>query len=119
MTDGEALEVRLLGPLELVHEGRRIALGGPRLCGLLTLLAVEANEVVSRDRLVDGLWGARAPGLTGNALAVLVARLRSVLPAGVIETVRSGYRLCIPHGATDVHRFEQLLEASAGASPID
>ena len=61
--------------------GRSIGLGGLRQRTLLVLLLLRANEAVSRDRLIDDLWGAEPPATAANALAALVARLRR-LPAG-------------------------------------
>jgi hypothetical protein len=45
------VEFRILGPLEVVEQGRTLALGGPRQRALLALLLTRANEVVSADRL--------------------------------------------------------------------
>ena len=54
------MEFRILGPLEVVEQGRALPLGGARQRALLALLLTRANEVVSADRLIDELWGARA-----------------------------------------------------------
>jgi len=51
----------VLGPIEVRIDGRAVSLGGPKQRALQALLLLDANEVVSRDRLVDGLWGERAP----------------------------------------------------------
>ena len=55
MTGDGTLEFRLLGPLEARLDDRLIALGGARQRGLLALLLLRANEVVSSDRLLDEL----------------------------------------------------------------
>ena len=55
------MEFRLLGPVEALRDGRPIALGGAKPRALLALLLLHANEVVSRDRLIDALWGERPP----------------------------------------------------------
>ena len=55
------MEFVVLGPLEARIDGRTLALGGPKQRALLALLLLNANGVVSRDRLVDELWGERAP----------------------------------------------------------
>ncbi len=109
------LEFRLLGPLEALVENRPIALGGVRQRGLLALLLLRANEVVSRDRLIDELWRDHAPETAGNALAALVARLRRVLPADVLVTRSGGYEARIDPDAIDLHRFERLLEEGSRA----
>ena len=51
------MEFRILGPLEAWHEGREVSLGGPKPRALLAVLLLHANEVVSRDQLIDELWG--------------------------------------------------------------
>src|SRR5829696_4343111 len=53
-----SIEFRLLGPLEAVRDGAPVALGGLKQRALLAILLLNANEVVSSERLVDELWGA-------------------------------------------------------------
>ena len=55
------VEFRVLGPLEAVIDGTPVKLGPPQQRALLALLLLNANEVVSRDRIVDELWGERPP----------------------------------------------------------
>jgi len=55
------MEFRLLGPLEALSDGRPLPLGGQKQRGVLALLLLHANEVVSTDRLIDEVWGARPP----------------------------------------------------------
>jgi DNA-binding SARP family transcriptional activator len=110
MTAGPRPEFRLLGPLEASVEGQPIALGGLRQRTLLVLLLLRANEAVSRDRLIDDLWGSEPPATAANALAALVARLRRVLPADLLQTGQGGYELRIEPEELDLHRFERLVE---------
>jgi hypothetical protein len=51
------VEFRILGPLEVLDDGRPVALPGGRGRALLALLILHAGEVVSADRLIDELWG--------------------------------------------------------------
>ena len=52
------MEFRLLGPLEVIgDDGASVPLGGARPRALLALLLLNANDVVSTDRLIDGVWG--------------------------------------------------------------
>ena len=115
MTRDGALEFRLLGALEALVDKRPIALGGVRQRGLLALLLIRANEVVSRDRLIEELWRDHAPETAANALAALVARLRRVLPPDVLVTKPGGYEVHVEPDAIDVHRFERLLESGSRA----
>src|SRR5262245_45410636 len=54
-------ELLVLGPLQVVDDGRVVALGSGRQTRLLARLVLHAGEVVSRDRLIDALWGERPP----------------------------------------------------------
>jgi predicted ATPase/DNA-binding SARP family transcriptional activator len=101
------VDVAVLGPLELrTGTGEPVPVAGARLRTLLILLALEANRVVSADRLIDGIWADDPPAAAGNALQALVSRLRR---AGLaIESVPAGYRLVIDPDRVDAHRFERL-----------
>src|SRR5215207_2131022 len=108
------VQVRLLGPVEVFGaSGDVIALPGGKLRGLVAMLALEAGRTVPADRLMAGLWGEQ--DLSGpNVLQVLVSKLRRLLAeAGepnCVSTQPAGYRLDIDAGATDVSRFETLLQ---------
>ena len=115
MTREGALEFRVLGPLEMLVEGRPIEIVGSRQRALLTILLLRANEVVSRDRLIDDLWGEQPPETAPNALAALVARLRKALPPDVVLTRPAGYELRIERRALDLHRFESFVEEGSAA----
>ena len=115
MTGEGTLEFRLLGPIEARLENRTLPLGGVRQRGLLALLLLRANEVVSRDRLIDELWRDHAPETAANALAALVSRLRRVLPADVLLTRSGGYEASVELDAIDLFRFQRLAEEGGRA----
>lgn len=106
------MEFRVLGPLEVRSGGTPRPLGGPKQRALLALLLLHANEVVSRDRLVDGVWGQNPPNTIGAVLNVYVSKLRKLLaekgPDTSLVTQPHGYMLRIEPGQLDLHRFEQL-----------
>jgi predicted ATPase/DNA-binding SARP family transcriptional activator len=111
------VEFRLLGPLEVVDDdGETVALGGQRPRALLALLLLNANEVVSVDRLLDGIWGEKPPASGASALQVHVHALRQALGADRIVTRPPGYLLRVEEGELDVERFERLV---AEGSPAD
>src|SRR4051794_10785694 len=68
-----ALEFRILGPLEVIHDGELIALGGARQRALVVLLALRAPSPVSCDRLIDELWGERPPDSALHAIQVYIS----------------------------------------------
>ena len=73
------MEFRILGPLEVVDQGRLVKLGGAKQRSLLAFLLLHPNEVVSRDRVIDELWPDRPPGAAGHNLDVQVSRLRKLI----------------------------------------
>jgi DNA-binding SARP family transcriptional activator len=112
------VEFRILGPLEVAERGRALTLGGSRQRTLLALLLTRANEVVSADRLIDELWGARPPRTAGNALQYHVSQLRKVLaPSEAVLTQEPGYLIRVGPDELDLLRFETLVEEAQRASP--
>jgi predicted ATPase/DNA-binding SARP family transcriptional activator len=116
------LEFRILGPLDVRAHGESIPLGGAKRRALLALLLVRANEVVSTDRLIDELWGERAPATAANTLQVHISHLRRALHAGledqaspVLVTEPPGYVLRISPESLDATRFEGLVLAADAA----
>ena len=76
------MDFRILGPLEVLDEGRRVALGGDKQRALLGLLLVHVNETLSTDRLIDELWGEHPPTTAAKTVQVHISRLRKALAAG-------------------------------------
>ncbi|HWS38546.1 MAG TPA: BTAD domain-containing putative transcriptional regulator, partial [Actinoplanes sp.] len=96
----------ILGPLRARRpDGVPIPLGGPRLRALLAMLLLDAGRPVPIDRLIDGLYGQEPPLGAANALQAQVSRLRRSLP---VELGPAGYRLAVPPGEVDAHRFAAL-----------
>jgi DNA-binding SARP family transcriptional activator/ABC-type branched-subunit amino acid transport system substrate-binding protein len=106
-----ALDFRILGPLE-VRDGENVLhLGGAKQRGVLAILLLRANEVVSSDRLIDELWGETPPEDAAMALQAHVSRLRKALPDGpeLLVTRAPGYGLRLDPGQLDLDRFESLV----------
>jgi DNA-binding SARP family transcriptional activator/streptogramin lyase len=112
--DTTAIEFRILGSLEAVENGRRLALGGTKQRALLGLLLLHANRVVSRDRLIDELWDSSPPDTAPTALQVHVSQLRKALGRDAIVTQAPGYMVSVEPGALDSDRFEQLVHDAHG-----
>jgi DNA-binding SARP family transcriptional activator len=117
------VEFRLLGPLEVRDGESVLAVGGAKQRALLAVLLLHTNEVVSRDRLIDELWGECSPPNAGHRLDTQVSRLRKTLGlGGALVTGVGGYGLEVEPLRIDAHRFERLLErgrragAAAGAA---
>jgi predicted ATPase/DNA-binding SARP family transcriptional activator len=110
-----SIEFRVLGSVEVVTDAGPLALGAPKQRALLALLLLNANTVVSRDRLVDALWGADPPRSAVSSLQVYVHGLRRALGGERIERRGAGYRLQLDPSELDLSRFEHLVEAAADA----
>src|SRR6266536_1445980 len=86
---------------------------GPRLRGLLALLAGDLRTGCSTARLVEGLWPDEQPENPAKALHVLVSRARAQLGSDVIASTPTGYRLSLRENQVDTSAV--LLSASASA----
>jgi predicted ATPase/DNA-binding SARP family transcriptional activator len=107
------VEFRILGPLEVTHEGRSVVVPGSRERAVLVLLLASANRVVPAERLVEELWAGRPPQGAAGALRVFISRLRRALRVAgdgdVVLTKPPGYVVKIDDLALDAARFEALL----------
>jgi len=102
------LELRLLGPLEVLRAGRAANLGGPKPRALLAVLALEPGRVVSVDSLVEALWPGETPDSAPHAVQVYVSQLRKALGADVLTRRAPGYSLEVEPERVDLHRFVKL-----------
>ena len=110
------MEVRLLGSLEVGgDDGRPVGVAGGRQRTLLALLALRPGAIVPAERLIDDLWGDRAPQQPGNALQVAVFKLRRTVGADVIVTRPPGYSLSVVPEDVDAVRFERLVQDGRAA----
>ncbi|WP_344895450.1 AfsR/SARP family transcriptional regulator, partial [Nonomuraea antimicrobica] len=110
------MRFQILGPTHVVDDdGGPVALGGPRVRALLTLLALHAGRIVGADQLVDGMYGPRPPEGVANALQSQVSRLRRALGRDLVEFHPAGYRLVADPQDVDARRFEQLTGAGRQA----
>ena len=94
-------------------------LGTAKQQALLAVLLLHANEVVTRDRLIDELWGERPPHTAVKAVQVYVSQLRKALPGNgsAITTRADGYLLELAPEALDALQFESMVtEARARAA---
>ena len=75
----EPAQFHILGPLEVARSGCAVPLGGRRQRAVLALLLLEANRVVSVDRLAEEVWGGHPPPGSATTLHSYVFRLRRAL----------------------------------------
>ena len=119
-----AVQVRVLGPLEVHRAGRPCPIGSPLQRRLLTALAIAAGAPVAIERLIDQLWEDAPPPAARNSLQSHVARLRGLIGGDTILTRPPGYALDLERVTIDAVDFElavararsQLAENPAAAA---
>ena len=105
------MELRLLGPVELLMDGRPVGPARPQERLVLAVLARDVNRLVTADSLIDRVWD-ETPANGRRTLHVLVARLRTLLrdtDQASVETRSGGYVLHTDADRVDLHRFRQLV----------
>ena len=106
------VEYRILGPLEVVDEGEPVPLGRLKERLVLAVLLLHANEFVSRERLIDELWGESPPPTARKAVNVYISQLRKVLTRNgrdPIATADGGYRIGVDADQLDLAHLRRLL----------
>jgi DNA-binding SARP family transcriptional activator len=122
-----ALEVAVLGPLEVRRGDAPVPLGARLQRAALAVLVVEAGRVVPADRLVDLLWSGHPPPRATASLHTTIAHLRRALEPDrapratgtVLLSAPPGYRLVREAVRVDADRFERLLGEAAGLLGAD
>jgi YVTN family beta-propeller protein len=106
----------ILGPIELHIDGSPVPLVGLKQRALLAFLLLHANEVASRDRLIDALWGESPPPSASDALDTYIYRLRKLIGHDRLARHRGGYLLSVEAGELDAGRFELLVSSAREAA---
>jgi DNA-binding SARP family transcriptional activator len=110
------------------RHGVRLALGPGRQRAVFALLAAHAGQVLSRDEIVEAVWGEHAPASASGNVYTYICGLRSQLepdrPArrtgGLLASTAGGYALDIAPESVDTHRFAALrADAQRHAAAAD
>jgi DNA-binding SARP family transcriptional activator len=110
------MEFRILGPVEVIDQGRRIEFGRRRERALLALLLLADGSVIRAGRLTDLLWDDQPPSSARASLRTHVARLRSRLtpdrlrPRLGLYSRDGGYVLDVDRDSVDVFRFRSMVQ---------
>jgi DNA-binding SARP family transcriptional activator len=118
--DSATLKFQLLGQVAGWRDGARLDFGSAHRRTVLAVLALHAGSVVSREQLVDGLWGDSSPASASGSIYTYVSSLRRALgderKGGtghqVLESVGSGYSLRVPLTDVDACRFDDLRSSA-------
>lgn len=103
-----------------MESGALVTLTGRRSRQVLAVLAAEAGDAVSTDRLIDAVWGPAPPASARTQASIQVSSLRRAFacagaPAEAIETTDTGYRLDPEAVRIDARLAERALQDAATA----
>jgi DNA-binding SARP family transcriptional activator len=112
--------IRVLGPISIAGDSGWQPVRGRSTRATLGALVIAVRHVVSTDRLIDAVWGARPPPSALASLHSHISRLRALLGERTIRHFAEGYLLDLPCSRIDACRFERLAvkaEQSLAADP--
>src|SRR3954468_17185760 len=102
------MRFEVLGPLHVTDGGRDIDVAGGKQRAMLCALLVDANHVVSVERLVDALWD-EPPATAVKAIQVYVSQLRKAIGGRVLRR-GGGYLIALEQSELDLLEFLDLDE---------
>ncbi|GAA1368115.1 AfsR/SARP family transcriptional regulator [Catellatospora chokoriensis] len=111
---------RLLGPLALGSADQATGVTVPKIRCMLAVLLLDADQVVSLDRLTDELWGDDPPrSAVANLRSYALALRRALAATGIdperLVTTPGGYRLRVAPGECDLEVWASHAEAGVAA----
>jgi DNA-binding SARP family transcriptional activator/tetratricopeptide (TPR) repeat protein len=117
---GVAVRIQVLGPVRAWRDGAELVLGSAGQRAILGLLAVVDGRAMSRDELVDALWGERPPSTAINVIQTHVKHLRQLLEpvrerrgrSLILPSVGTGYALRPGPDEVDLARFRRIVGAA-------
>ena len=118
--DHSMVKYRLLGPLEIVRNGRLCTPRAAMQRALLALLIYHPNELLTTRRLIEELWDSRPPASALATLQMYISAVRrAIFPVcsevgldprrhPILRTESSGYIMRIEPEDVDVTHFRAL-----------
>jgi DNA-binding SARP family transcriptional activator/tetratricopeptide (TPR) repeat protein len=111
------IELKILGPPELLAGGQRGTSISPQLWCVLVSLLMTPNVPVSTEVLIDRLWGDDPPPKARSTIRSYISRLDRALPQAGRDAIRisrqaRSYALAVDSDAVDLHRFRSLRRQS-------
>src|SRR3970040_1281270 len=113
-----SMHLSVLGPLELLIDGRSVDLGGPQARMMLAALAVNRGRLVTVDTLIETLWGENAPATARKSIHKYVSKLRQVLGAA-LATRPAGYVVDLDDLSIDAVAVENAVKNITHTSDED
>lgn len=110
------MEFKILGPIETVAGTERLELGGARQQIALAMLLLNANRVVTMDRLLEAIYGEDLPPTARSQAQISISWLRRLFAScstdPVILTRDHGYVIKVDSTGLDSLRFEELVASA-------
>src|SRR5271169_2916189 len=104
VTTLQAVELGVLGPLQVRQDGAPVAIPGAKPRAVLTMLGLHHGSVVSAHTLVELLWGEDPPRTAAKALQTHISALRRALGDGFVLTQGTGWALA--ESEVDASRYK-------------
>ncbi len=113
-----AIDLCLLGPLNVTVDGEPVPIGGPRQMAVLARLMLSPDQVVTMDQLVDSVWDGDEPNQPHVAIRSYVSNLRRAIEPNrrrratdsCLASSPPGYRLVIDPASVDWVRFQRQVD---------
>ncbi len=99
--------MRVMGRVEILHDGVARGIQGRTQRALLSLLVLRLRAWTPASRIVEALWPDEWSERVTTRLHVQIHRLRKQLGHGVLLSSPNGYRLDLNRSSVDAWRFEQ------------
>ncbi|MDF2711055.1 MAG: tetratricopeptide repeat protein [Nonomuraea muscovyensis] len=113
------LEIRFLGPWQVLAADEPVRFAGHRRIGVLARLALDAGQAVPTERILIDIWGDSSASTMAKQLHIVISKLRETLgphtTEEIIQTVPGGYRLALQPDHIDAHLFTRLAKRARTA----
>ena len=111
------LRFGVLGPVRAWNQGIEVDLGSPQQRAVLAILLLSHGWQVSRDVLVDAIWGENPPRSAVGTIRTYISRLRRCLDpatgyqaAELLTSIGNGYAIEAGGITVDLEQFTQQVQ---------
>ncbi|MFZ0715838.1 BTAD domain-containing putative transcriptional regulator [Mycobacterium sp.] len=114
MSTLQAVELGVLGPLQVRRDGAPVMIPGAKPRAILTMLGLHGGSVVSAETLIELLWGDDLPRTAAKALQTHISLLRRTLGDGFVLTAGTGWTLA--ESGVDAARYKAAARLGRDAA---
>ncbi|MBB5866808.1 DNA-binding SARP family transcriptional activator/tetratricopeptide (TPR) repeat protein [Allocatelliglobosispora scoriae] len=121
MIDSDGCNFRVLGPVEVVANGKPLQFARRQQLDLIAFLMLRADRVVGTAEIIEAMWGGAAPRTANVQVQNMVSALRAVLhhdgdePLARVDRQAAGYALHVSSGRLDLAVFTALVAQARSA----